>query len=175
MASHLDRGGLPYFAEIAVDQCLEEHVAAPVLVHERGRVGARLDHVDDRGQFLVVGEDLRSDVLGFGAGGRHAHGDRLAYVPHLVLRQRPQVRSVEPLDPGDGADRLYAVHVGHREDAVLVSRGLFDAEDPPVGDGRTHEGDFQHAGALDVPDELAAPAQVAIVLLAPERGSDALA
>ena len=99
--------------------------------------------------------DLRGDVFGFGARARNAHRDRLADVADLVLRQRPKVRGFEALERRDGADRLYAVEILHGEHARLESGGLADAEDASVRDRRAHEGDFEHARAPDVADELA--------------------
>ncbi len=174
MAADLDRRVLLRLREVRVDQGFQKDVVAPVVVHQRGRFGARFDHVDDGRQLLVVGVDLRGDVLGFGAGGRDAHRDRLAHQAHLVLRERPEVRGLESRERGHGADRLDAVEVLHREYAVLESGGLLDAEDASMRDRRAHERHLQHARALDVADELAAAAQVAVVFLAAERRANAL-
>ncbi len=70
---------------MGIDECFQENVVAPLLVHQSGVGASRVEHVDNRRQFLEVHEDLRGDVLGLRAGRCGAHRDHLADLTHLAI------------------------------------------------------------------------------------------
>jgi hypothetical protein len=144
-------------------------------VHERRRAGARLNHIDHRGQLVVLDMDLGRDVFGLGARGTHAHRNRFAHVPHFVFRERPQIGRLETLQARDGADRPDAHEVLHDPHAILHALRFLDGHDARVRDRRAHECHLEHAGAAYVSDELAAAGKKARVLLPRKRSADTLA
>ena len=68
-----------------------------MLVDQGRRLGARLEHVDDGGQFLQVQLDAIGEVLGFGARRRDAHGHEFADLAHLVFGEDVLIRCFEAL------------------------------------------------------------------------------
>ena len=76
--------------------------------------------------------------------------------------------TLKPRSAGHRADRLDAGEVGKREDGPLVRVGNFDAAHARMGERAAHERHILHAGEMQIGNELAAPAQQAIVFLADE-------
>ena len=158
-----------------LDEGLEEDVVAPVLVHQRRAGLTPLEHVVDGRQLLELDDDARRDVLRLGAAFGEAHGDQLADVADLACGQRRLVRDLEARQAGDRGDRLHLCQVVRSEDRATVQIRDRNAADARVRDRAAHERDLFHAGQADVADELAAAAQVAVVLLADQPAADALA
>jgi hypothetical protein len=171
---HLDRGTRADAREIVLDHRLEHDVVRPLVVHARRARRNRLHHVDDRGQRFVIHLDQRRDVLGFRAGRRDAHRDRLADLAHLAPGEDVLRRRAEALERRVGDDRLHAGEVVDGEDRGFVAGGSPHRADARVRDRRAHERDLQHAGEAQVGDVLAAAAEEAPVLLAAETSADAL-
>ena len=98
----------------------------------------------------------------------------LADEAHLAVRERGAARDLVARhgvgrdDVGD-ADEIIA-----REHAAVAAGGLADAPDAPVRDRAAHEGNFALARQQHVGHEAAAAVQMARVLLARDRGADAL-
>ncbi len=74
-------------------------------MHEGGRPGARLEHVDDGGQFLEIEFDLIGKVLGFSARGRDAHGDEFANLANFAGGENGLIGRLEAFQAGIGPDR----------------------------------------------------------------------
>ena len=115
--------------------------------------------VDDGGQFLDLDDDGVRGVSGEVAIGRDNNSHRVAYVVHLLRRDRPKVGVREGADDGLGCD--YVVQLRARHDQFDAGQGLrgggVDACDAAVGDIAAAKGDVQHALQLDVVDEDAQP------------------
>ncbi len=173
LARDLDRRVKRGF-DVDVDERLQEHVVAPVLVQERRVRQARRQHVVDRRQLLEIDLEARSDILSLGACSADAHRDEFADLPHLLRRQHRLLGRLEAREAGHGDDRLHAdkVRGGERLAAMLV--GNVDGAQLCVGERRANESDVLHPREADIADKLAAPAQEAVVLLALNRGAYAL-
>ena len=168
-------GGLGFDGlEVDVDAGGEEEVVAPGLVHQRRAGLARLQHVDDHGQRVEVELDLGGEVLGLGAGRGDAHRHRLADVADFAGRQDRLQRGLEAGQRGVGADGGDAGEVLGDDDALADGRRDADRADARMRQRAPQERHLQHARQLDVADVLAAPAHIAVVLLADEPRADAL-
>ncbi len=159
-------------------------VRADVLMDERGAGLQRLLHVHHRRQRLVVDLDVRQRVLGHVAGDGHDHGDGLAELPHLVLRQRDlrplvedhplhrrrrhEQRAVLPVVP----EILRRVDRDHPL-ALPRPRGV-DPEDAGMGVRAAQEGDVKHPRQIEVVHEQRPPGEQAGVLVALGAGADGL-
>ena len=161
--------------EVHVDGAGEIEVVAPVLVHERRAGLARLQHVGDDRQRLEVQLDLAGEVLGLRPRRRDAHGDQLADVAHLARSEHRLQRRLEARQRRVGPDRRHARQVLGDEHAVADRRRDADAPDARMRQRAAQERHLQHARQPDVADILAAPAHVAVVLLAQEACAYALA
>ena len=166
------RGG---FDVAAGDRPLLEQVVTEVFVHQGGAAGARRLCIHHRVERPVVDGDGSGEVLGFGAGRRDAGGDRLADIAHLVGRERRPGRRAGAGRLRHHPDRLDPRQIGGGE--YPAPRGGRDRDRADVGMRvRTaQEHDLLGAAQRDVGDELAAAAQVAIVLLAQQRRADPVA
>ncbi len=142
-----------------------EHV-----MHDRPR-GQRLDLVIDRGKLVIVGGDQLHRLLGHvRVGGQH-HGDRLAHMADLLMRQDRLVvegRAVigmrdERENVVDGDD---AGDAGQR-----ARRGGVDAADAAMRYGAAKDLAIKHAGKTQVVHIFGAPGD----LLARLQPRDALA
>ena len=158
-----------------VDRPLLEQIVAEVFVHEGGAAGARGRCIDHRVERPVVDGDGGGEVLGFGAGRRDAGGDRLADIAHLVGRERRPGRRAGAGRLRHHPDRLDPRQVGRGEDPAPRGGRDGDRADVGVGVRAAQEHDLLGTAQRDVRDELAAAAQVAIVLLAQQRRADPVA
>ena len=150
----------------AVHAGFEEHVVAPVLVHQRRPGRARRQHVHDRGQLL---ESSSTAAARSSASARVAATHTAIGSPTWRTLSCASTGWSEGLKPGksaDGDDRLDADEIGGDEHAVFLSCGLTDIQNSCVRQRTAHERHFQHAGERDVADELAPAAHVTVVFLA---------
>ena len=152
----------------------EEQVIAPGLVHQRCAGLAAIEHVGHDGQRLEVELDRGRQILGLRPRRRDAHGHELADVAHLARGEDRLGRGLEARQRRVGADRQHAREVRGDEDAVAKLGRDADRLDARVCQRAAQERHLQHARQLDVADILAAPAHVAVVLLAHEPRADAL-
>ena len=174
LARHRDGGlGLDGL-EVHVDGAGEKEVVAPVLVHQRRARLARLQHVGDDGQRIEIQLDLAGEVLGFRPRRRHAHGDQLADVAHLARGEHRLQRRLEARQRGVGADGRHARQVLGDEHAPADRRRDADAPDARMRQRAPQERHLLHARQPYVAHILAAPAHVAVVLLAQQARADAL-
>ena len=111
LARHLEGGARGGLLDVAVLGEFDEDVVLPVLVDQRRAGLLRGDHVGDGRQLVVFDADAARDVLGLGAGRRHAHGDELADEAQLAGRQDRLGRRLEAADGRRGRDRLDAGQV----------------------------------------------------------------
>jgi len=173
LAGDLDGGVVGRF-HVDVDEGLQKDVVSPMLVQQR-RVGTpRRKHVMDRRQFVEVDLDGGGDILGLGPRIGHARGDEFAHLTHLVDGQHRLLRHLEPGKRRHRHDRLHILQVGCRIDAIAVDFRHPDLAHLRMRKRRAEEGDILHAGQTDIGHILAAPAKETIVLLARQRGADAL-
>ncbi len=157
-----------------VDESLKYHVVAPVLV-QQGRAWLQaLEHVRHHAQILVVDRDLPRDVFGLGASVGHAHGDRLAGEPDLSKRQDRIVGDFVARELGCRPDRFDSFQITGDEHRPSCPGRFLSRTNCRVRNPASDEGNFLHARKLDIGDEIAATAEVAVVLLAREPGSDSI-
>ena len=141
--------------------------------HAHARIKAIAVAPNASGRIFTARADRVGKVLRFRARGGDAGGNGFADIPHLLRGKRRIARNLE-------AGHLR--HRAHLSEARKITRG----EDPAAGVGRNrdaldarmgvraaHEGHVPHARKLHVENELAAPAQMARILLAQKRGADA--
>ncbi len=95
-------------------------------------------------------------------------------MPHFFICEDRLRRRLEARQTGIGDNRLDAGQIGGNEDVFLESSGLADIQDFRVRQRAAHEGQFAHAGQLDVADEFALAAQIAVIFLAMNRAADAV-
>ena len=95
LARHLHRRVLGGGLDRTVETDFEKHIPLDGVVDLDAARLLRLEHVDDRRQFLVVDGDLRRDVFRFGAGVGDAHRDQLADMADPVGDQRRLLRRLE--------------------------------------------------------------------------------
>jgi hypothetical protein len=137
--------------------------------------------VDGR-QRLVVHVDPIHRIFGNVTALGDDAGDRLAGVAHFVLGKRvrhprdaqrrmrhKQRQRLAAHRLGQFGKRQYGVHAGKRR-----RRRLLDAAHAGMRMRAAHEGRVQHAGQMDVVDELALAAQQRRILLARSRGAEAV-
>ena len=145
-----------------------------MLVHQRRPWLARGMHVHDRWQLVEIDEHLRRDVLGLRPGVRHAHGDHLAYLTHLVPGQHRLRRSLETGQTGVRHDGPHAGEIVQHEHRGLHTGGFLDAANARVGQRAAHEGHVAQADHAQIGHVFATPAQKAIILLALQPDPHAL-
>jgi len=92
-------------------------------------------------------------------------------VAHLVGGEHRLGGHLETGQPRRSENRLDADKVGGGEHLSLTPSRLRDRCDAAMRDGAAHEREVAHAGEANVTDELAHPAQVAIIFLARDRVS----
>ena len=141
---------------------------------ERRAGGERCQHVGDRGQFVVFQRDRARDVLGFGAGRRDAHRDRLADIAKLVRRQDGLAGALEAAKRGCCDNRLDSVEVARGEHHAAEFVGHMHLSQSRVRNGTAHESDVAHARQPEVGDVLTSSAQEPVVLLARDRSTDSV-
>ena len=170
-ARHLDRR-VERPADIDIDERLEKHVVAPVLVNEHGVVLARVQHVVNGRQLLEIERDRRREVFRFRPCRSDAHRRQFADVAKLVGGERRLLRDLEPAQPGHRPDRLHADESRRGErGAALVGRDGNTAK-PPMRDGAAHESDVLHSRQSNVGDELPTTAHQAVIFLSRDASSD---
>ncbi len=156
----------------AFERASAEEIVAPVLVHERAAGPQRRDRIDHGVEHVVINRHRRGEVFRLGAARRDAGGDRLADIPHLVGRERRPGRRLDAGGMRHDADRLHPRQVrGGKHAAFRLGRHK-NRSDAGVRVRAAQKYDMPRAGQADIGDELAAPAQVPVVLLAQDRGSD---
>ena len=143
--------------------------------------------IDQRRQRLEIDGDQFGRVLGEIAAFGKDHRDRLADMPHLVVRQQRLLRVEEGvLDLGGPFARQRQLRVGNRRQDLRQfgagqhvghaghRRGArqIDRTDAGVRDLAAHEDGVQRVGKLEVGDELAAAGQQAAILAAQDRLPD---
>ena len=163
-----DHDGRVFFdlAQIGFDAAFEENIVAPMFVYQRCIGRARCQHVDDSGQFLKIDLHRSREIFGFCPRRSHTDRDRFADVAYLVMRQDRLGRRLETSQTGIRDNRLDADEIGSHEHAAFLSRRLADIQNSSVGQRTAHVREFTHAGELDVADELAPAAHVAVVFFA---------
>ncbi len=164
---------------------LVDRVARDLVVDQRLALRAGVRGRDAGRQHLVVDRDQLGRVLGLRVGQGDHHGDVIADVARLALGQdrvraglhRAAVARVDhpaadqPAPPG----RLDVVASEDREHARCCRRlALVDAVDLGVGVGRAHEVRVRLARPVDVVGVGPGAGDEAVVLLAPDRGADAV-
>jgi hypothetical protein len=174
LARHGDGGLGLHGLEVDVGGRGQEQVVAPVLVHQRRSRLAAGQHVGHHRQRLEVDIDLGGKVFCLGPRGGHAHGDELAHVAHLDGGEHRLHRGLEARQRGVGANRRHAGKIVGDEHAVADGGRDADRFDAGVCQGAPKERHLLHPGQTDVANILAAPAHVAVVLLAEEARADAL-
>ena len=160
--------------EAVVHRQREEQVVVPLFVHAHGLVEARRVRIDQRGQFLDVELDSFAQVFGLGARLRHAHHHRLADKAHLAVRERRLRGNLVAGQRRDRDDVFRPDQVLAHEYPALRSGGLPDAADAAVRDRAPEERDFALARQHHVRNVLAAPVQMARILLAQHARAYAL-
>ena len=105
----LHRRGLGCCFDRAIEAHFEIDVPFDSVVHQHAARFLGLEHVDDRRQFLILDDNLRRDVFGFGARVGDAHGDQFANVADLVDDERRLFRC---LKSGEGRYRPDGADVG---------------------------------------------------------------
>ena len=145
-----------------------------MLVQERRVRQARRQHVVHRRQLLEIDLDACGDILGLGPRPADAHRDELADLPHLLAREHRLLGCLESRQAGHRDDRLHPDKVRGSESLAAMLLRNVDGAQLCVGERRADEGDVFHAREADIADKLAAPAQKSVVLLALNRGADAL-
>ena len=143
-------------------------------MQERRAGLAARQHVVHRGQRIEIDLDPGRDVFRLAGGRRDAHGDGLADMPHLVARQHRLRRRLESGERGVGPDRQDPVEVGGDEHAVAQLRRNPDRPDARMGDRAAQEHHMLHARQIDVADELAQAADVALVFLSRQPRANSL-
>jgi hypothetical protein len=173
LARHLDRS-IERFADVDIDQRLEEHVVGPVLV-DQGNTGlACFQHVVDGRQLLQIETDRLRMVLGLRPGRADAHGHQFADITDLVGSERRLFRHLETAQAGNRTDRFHANQLGCRERGVANFVGNANAAKAGVRGRTARESHVLHAGQPDVGNELPTAAHEAVVFLSGEASSDTL-
>ena len=98
----------------------------------------------------------------------------LADMAHLAGGEHRLLGDLETRQRRHRADRLDIGQVVRGEDNVAITLRNMDAFDARMRQRAAHEGNILQSGQSDVGDELSAPAQEAVVLLAGHPGADAL-
>ena len=129
--------------------------------------------IEQHGKLVELDLDRLGEVLGLGARRRHAHGDRFAHEPHLVVRQRMALRKLVVGQRGRRDDGGDAVEVGANEHLRLGAGRLDDAADAAMRDRAAQEGNLVLPGH-HVRHEAAATVQMPRILLAPHPHAYAL-
>ncbi len=156
---------------IAVDSGFQKDVIAPMLVHEIFRLPG-FQHIGQHRQFLEFNDDLFGEVLGLGARGGKADGDGLAHMADFSTGEDGLGRGFEARQRGDGGDGLDGGEVRAGEDQMLLAFGFGDGEDSGMRQRAAHEGQFHHAGQLQVAYEPAAATEQPVILAAGHRAAD---
>ncbi len=171
-----DLRGLCRAVDIAgFDAPFEVEIVAPILVHQGAAATQRGRRIDDGIERLEIDGDARGEVLRQGAARRDAGGDRLADIAHLVGRQRRPRRRLGAAGLRHHPDRRHPRQIGRGEDMAARCMRHRDPADPGMGMRAAQEGHLLRAGQPYVRHELAAPAQVPVILPAQQRGTDAVA
>ena len=158
-----------------IGAAFEEDIVAPMVVQQRRARRAPGQHVADGREFLVTDFDQLRQILRRRAGGGDADGDRLADMAHAVGGEDGLGGGFEAGQGGDGGDRLHDGQIGRGEHGVLEPGGFADGVDAGMAERAADEGEVLHAGEADIGDELAAPAQIAVILLAQDGAANAFA
>src|SRR5262249_25941938 len=124
-------------------------------------------------QLLEIDLDLGRQVLRGGPAVGDASGDGLADVADFARRQHRLLGGLEARKPRIRYDRTHAHEIRRGEHRCLGARGLADRGDAPMRHRAAEEKTLLHAGKANVRDELAATAEVALVLLAGHARADA--
>ncbi len=152
--------------DIGLKEALEKDIVAPMLVDERRIRLERLAHVINGGQFFEIEGNGGRDVLGLGSRRRHAHGNQLTDLSHLVRRKNRLIRNLEARQRCYCADRLDADQVGGSEYHMAITFGDLNGFDARMSEGAANEGHILQSRHSDIADELTAPAHKPVVLFA---------
>ena len=173
-ALHHDRRRFARRLDVAeIDRFLDEEIVAPFLVEERRAGCHRRQHVGDRRQLVIGDLDPLDEILRLVAGRGDAHRDGLADESDFAAGEAGQHRRLEAGDVRHRADRQDTGEIRGDEDAVADARRNFDRLQPRMRHGAAQEGDLLSAREAEIGDELAAPAQMASIFLAPQARADA--
>ena len=169
---------------LVADVPVEDGIAGRLLMHLRRALGLRPAGLRIGGEHLVVDHDRLGRVLGLRQGLGDHHGDMVADIANLALRQHRM---------GTGAHRRAVLRMDHPaadEPSHLVGRDILAGEDGDhaghgpglggidalqgrVGMWRAQEIGIGLAGAVDVVGVLALADQKAVVLFAAHGRADA--
>ncbi|CPO73642.1 Uncharacterised protein [Bordetella pertussis] len=169
---HLGARGM--FVEVAVGVQGDEHVVAPVLVHQVRRGLLRAGHVGIDRQVVIIDFHQLGMVFRLGARRRERHGHRLADEAHLAAGQRRLNRGLVGRQGRIGRDIARIAH--HRAQHDLVAHALGH---PHIGNARMRQRTAQEChlaqpGHGHVGHEVALAMQMARVLLAGNARPDSL-
>ncbi len=163
------------FPRMRADGGFEKDIILPMLVHQRCTKFARGEHVYHRRKLVEIDGNLCRQVLGFGAGVGHAHGDHLTHQTHLVAGQNCLLRRLEARKARISAYGPDTHEIGEHKNAVLTSVRLVNFTDIRMRDRAARERHIPHADHANIADVLAKPAQEAIVFFARQGCPDAAA
>ena len=169
-----DLGGARRRVDVAgLQRALAEDVVAPIFVHQRAAAAHRRGSVDHRVEHLEIDmTERRGPRPRPGSARRRRRSPRRHSAPcrwraaAMAATWRPKLV--------DDADRLHPRQVGGGEDAALRAGRHGDAADAGMRVRAAQKHDVLRAGQPDVGDELAAAAQVPVILLAQDRRADAV-
>ena len=142
---------------------------------QRRAVRARRQRLDHHGERVDVDADGLCEILGLPPGMPEASSDAFAGEPHLVARQRPVVRRLEPLHVWHDADCPDTLEIVRHEHPIRAGLGLVDGAQSAMADGTTYESDLHRPWNVDIGDIFAASTQEPRVFLARQPGADSQA
>jgi hypothetical protein len=144
-------------------------------VHERRARLLRLQHVDDRGQFVVLQRNLSGNVFRLGACVCNAHGDQLTNLADLFGHEGRLFRNLKTRQRRNRPKRQHAGKVAGDKNGGAQLFGNEHGFQPRVGHRAAQKGDITHSRESHVADVLAFAVEKAAVLLSPDTSADATA
>ena len=135
-----------YGSHVVVDQRLEVHVVAPLLVHAHCFFRPRRLRVDKHRQLVEFDFDLFAEIFSLGPGRRDAHRDRLAHEAHLAVRQRMPLRELVARHGRRCDHRRHIGEIVADENLAFGAARLDDAPDAAMRDGTAEKGDLALPG-----------------------------
>ncbi len=169
------RGPHGGFEITALERPLLEQVVAEVFVHKAGASRARSRCGDHRVERLKINSDSGCEILSFCTRLPDAGGDGFADIPHFVSHKRwPGWRTCAGR-LRHHPDRLDPWQVGGGEDPASGGGWHRNRANMGMRVGAAEKYDLVGTAQRNVSDELAAAAQMAVVLLARHRRADTMA
>jgi len=150
----------------ALERVLDIEIVPPLLMDGMAAAAHVARRVDDRIQYFEIDRNGVGEVFRFATRRRDAGGDGVADIAHLVGRERRPRRRFGASRVRDDPDRFYARKIGRGKDPAARLRRNGNRFNPRVRMRTAQERDLHRAGQLDVGDELTAPVEVPVVLLA---------